>query len=117
MDVPEWEYKKLGFGNFVKIVSPTCFEIKAWTHTRVPYLFSGQMVVHYEEVKLSKTLKNIVELERSIFSDVVARPLVGWLLYSFLTQIFLQLVVLKKEYMKQNQEMNILEIVDKMVEK
>ena len=72
----------------MKIVSPTCFEIEAWTHARVPYLFPGQMVVHYEEVELSKTLENIVELERPSFSDVVARPLVGWLLYSFLSQFF-----------------------------
>ena len=65
------------------------------------------MVVHYEEVELSKTLENIVELERPTFSDVVARPLVGWLLYSFLTQIFLQWEVQKKEYRKRNREMNI----------
>ena len=57
----EWEYKNLGFGNFVKNVSQKCFEIEAWTHTRVLYLFPGQMVVHYEEVELIKTLKNIVD--------------------------------------------------------
>ena len=56
------------------------------------------MVVHYEEVELSKTLANIVELERPSFSEIIARPLVGWLLYSFLTPIFLQLVVLENEY-------------------
>ena len=65
------------------------------------------MVVHYEEVKLSKTLENIVKLERPSFSEIVARPLVGWLLYSFLTQIFLQLVVQKKDYRKRNRGMNI----------
>ena len=69
----------------MKNVSPKCFEIEAWTHTRVPYSFSGQMIVHYEEVELSKTLENIVKLERPMFSEVVARPLVDWLLYSFLT--------------------------------
>ena len=47
---PEKEYKNLGFGKIVKIVSPTCVEIEAWTHARVSYSFSGQMVVHYEEV-------------------------------------------------------------------
>jgi len=72
------------------------------------------MVVHYEEVELSKTLENIVKLERPSFSKVVARPLIDWLLYSFLTQIFLQLVVLEKKYRKQNWEMNIVEIVDKV---
>jgi len=55
------------------------------------------MVVHYEEVELSKTLENIIELERPSFSEIVARPLVGWHLYSFLTRIFLQLVVLEKD--------------------
>ena len=74
------------------------------------------MVVHYEEVELSKTLENIVELERPSFSKVVARPLVGWLLYSFLTQIFLQLVVLEKEYRKRNRGMRFVDKVD-MVDK
>ena len=60
-------------------MSPTYLEIEAWTHTRVLCSFSGQMVVHYEDVKLSKTLENIVKLERPTFSDVVAQPLVGWL--------------------------------------
>ena len=41
VDVLEWEYKNLGFENFVKNVSPKCFEIEAWTHTRVPYSFPG----------------------------------------------------------------------------
>ena len=61
MDVPEREYKNLGFGKIVKIVSSTWFEIEAWTHTRVPYSFLGQMVVHYEEwnwVRLLKILWN-----------------------------------------------------------
>ena len=90
MDALEWEYKNLGFEIFVKNVSPKCFEIEAWTHTRVPYSFTGQMVVHYEEVKLSKTLKNIVKLEKPIFFEVVARPFVDWLIYPFLAWIFLQ---------------------------
>ena len=52
----------------MKNVSPKCFEIEAWTHTRVPYSFLRQMVVHYEKVELSKTLANIVELEMPSFS-------------------------------------------------
>ena len=63
----EKECRNLGFENFVKSVSPTCFEIVARTYARVPYLFPGQMVIHYEEVELSKTLENIVELERPSF--------------------------------------------------
>ena len=72
----------------------------ARTHARVPYSFSRQTVVHYEEVELSKTLENIVELGRPTCSEITARPLTGWLLYSFLTQIFLQFVVLEKKYME-----------------
>ena len=68
---PEREYKNLGFGNFVENVSQKCFEIEAWTHTRVPYSFPGQMVGHYEEVELSKTLENTVELERPSFSGTI----------------------------------------------
>ena len=52
MNGPEREYKNHSFGKIVKIVNPTCFEIEARTHARVPYSFSGQMVVHYEEVEL-----------------------------------------------------------------
>ena len=107
----EWEYKNLDFGNFVNNVSQKCVEIEAWTHTRVLYSFPGQMIVHYEEEELSKTLENTVKLERPYFSEVVARPLVNWLLLSFRTQIFLQLVVQKNEYRKRNRGMN---IVDKM---
>ena len=77
------------FGNCGEIVSPSDFEIVARTHARVPFSFSRQMVVYYEEVELSKTLENIVELEMPSFSEIVARPLVGWLLYSFLIQISL----------------------------
>ena len=43
----------------------------------------------------------------------------AWLVHlpcSFLIQLFLQSVVLKKEYRKQNQGINIMKIVDKVVE-
>ena len=67
----------------MKSVSPTCFKIVARTHTRVPCLFPGQRVIHYEKVELSKTLENIVKLERPSFFEVVARPLVvGSILFS-----------------------------------
>jgi len=69
------------------------------------------MVVHYENVELSKILENTVELERQMVFEVVAQLSVNWLLYSFATQIFLQMEVQKKEYMKWTREMN---IVDKM---
>ena len=60
-----------------------------------------------------------MKLGMPTLSEIVARPLVCWLLYSFLNKIFLQLVVLEKEYRKQNRELNIVEIgkiVDKVVE-
>jgi len=80
------------------------------------------MFDHFEEVGLSKTLENIVELGRPTFSEIFARPLLCWLLYSFLTRFFLQLVIIEKEYRKQSQKMNIVKIVkivkivDKVVE-
>ena len=68
-------------------------------------------VDHFEEVGLNKILENIVKLQRPTFSKIVVRPLACWLLYSFLTQIFLLCVVLKKEYRKQNQRMNIVKFM------
>ena len=44
-------------------------------------------------------LENIVELGKPTFSKIVTRT-PAWLLYSFLTQIFLLWVVVEKEYMK-----------------
>ena len=100
----------------MKIVSPSSFEIDARTHARVPQSIPRWMFDHFEEVGLSKTLENIVKLRRPTFSEITAWPLAGWLLYSFLTQTFLQLVVLEKEYRKKNRKMNIVKIVDKVVE-
>ena len=113
------ECRNLGFEEIVKILSPTSFEIVARTYARVPQSILRWMFDHFEDVGLSKTFENTGELERPTYSEIVARPLTGWLLYSFLTQIFLLLVVLEKEYRKQNWEMNIVKIVkivDKVVE-
>ena len=60
------------------------------------------MIDHFEKVGLSMNLENIVELGRPACFEIVAWPLAGWLLYSFLINIFLQLVVLEKEYRNQN---------------
>ena len=86
--VLERECRSLGFGKFVKIVSPTSFEIVAQTHARVSQSIPRGMFDHFEEVGLSKTLGNIVELGRPTCSEIVARPLTGWLLYSFLIRVF-----------------------------
>ena len=59
---------------------------------------------------LSMNLGNVVELRRP---EIFVRSL-AWLLYSFLTQIFLQWVGLEKEYRKQNRGMNIVKIVNKV---
>ena len=72
------------------------------------------MVVHYERMELSKTLKNTVELERPMFSESVAWPVVNLLLYSFVTQIFLQMEAQKKECMKRTLEMNTVDKVNMM---
>ena len=102
---------KYCFGIGGKIVSQKCVVMEEWTHTRDLYSFPRQMVV-----ELSKTLEYTVELEGPMFLDVVARPSGNWLLNSLVTQIFLQLVIQKKEYMKRNLEMNIVDKVN-MVDK
>ena len=98
--------KKAGFGNFGETVSPSDFEIVARTHARVLYS------CHFEKVGLSMTLENIVELGRPTFSKIFAQPL-AWILYSFLTQIFLLWVVLEKEFIKHDME-NIVRIVSRV---
>jgi len=42
VDVLERECRNLGFKKFVKIVSPTCFEIEAQTHESIPSCFQGR---------------------------------------------------------------------------
>ena len=69
----------LGFGKFVKSVGPTSFEMVARTHARVPQSIPIWMFDHFEEVRLSKTLENIVKLGMPTCSDIIAWPLAGWL--------------------------------------
>ena len=88
VDVLERECRNLSFEKIVKIVSPKCFEIEAQIHESTPYSFSGQMVGHSEKVKLSMNHENIEKLGRPSFSEIVARPLICWLLYSFLLGFF-----------------------------
>ena len=77
VDVLKKECRDLGFEKFMKSVSSTCFEIVARTYTRVPQSIPRQMFDHFEEVGLSNTLENIIELERLSCSGVVAWPLAG----------------------------------------
>ena len=60
-------------------------------------------------LELSMNLRNIVKLGTP---EIFIRP-PACLLYSFLTQIFLQWVGVEKEYRKQNRRMNIVKIMDK----
>jgi len=56
-------------------------------------------------------------VSRAHFDIVVGTQ--AWILrppYSFLTRLFLQSVVLKKEYRKQNRGMKIVKIMDKVAE-
>jgi len=67
----------------------------------------GDLENEYMKLGFGKIVKSV---SQSYFEIVVGTQ--AWLLYSFLSQIFLQSVVLQKEYMKQNVGM----IVDKMFE-
>ena len=58
---------------------------------------------------------NLVDMMRLPFFQIIFGPL-SLLPNSFAMMIFLQLVVQKKEYMNQNQGVNIVKIVNKMVE-
>ena len=83
LDVLEKKYVKLSTG---KMVSPTCFE----------------MDVHFELVRMenmSRTFENLIEMTSPTCFEIVAQ-FHEKLLYSFLTQIFLQFDVLEKEDMK-----------------
>ena len=80
--------RNLDFEKIVKIVSLIKFEIVARTHARVLYSCPRLMIGHFEEVRLSINLGYIVELGNPIFSKIFVRP-PAWLIYFFLTQIFL----------------------------
>ena len=79
----------------IEMVNPKCFVIVARTHGSVLYLCPRLIIHHFEEVRLSMNVENIVELGRPTFSEIVVRPS-EWLLYSFLTQIFLLCVAVEK---------------------
>ena len=91
----------------------------ARTHARALCSSSGLMVVHFELVghkKMSMTLEILVEMmSPTCFEEFIVRTQ-AWLPYSFPNRIFLQRLVLEKEYSKQNWELNIAKIVDKVVE-
>jgi len=98
---------KFFFGICGEIVSPSVFMIVARTHA---YSFPRLMVFYFELMELSMNLENIVELGGP---EIFVRP-PELLLYSFLARIFLQWVGLEKEYRKQNREMNIVKIMNKV---
>ena len=93
---------EVDFKNCGEIVSPSDFAIAARTHARVLYSSPILMVVHFESVRLKKmsmTLENLVEMISPTYFEFVA-SFHNRLPNAFLAQIFLQLDVLEKEYMK-----------------
>ena len=89
---------KVGFENYGEVVSPSNFAIVARTHTRIPYSISGLMLLHFKSVrlkKMSRTLENLIEMMSPTCFKIVAL-FHKRLTNSFLTQIFLQLVVQEK---------------------
>ena len=93
---------EFGFKNCSAIVSLSDIEFVAQTDARVSYSISGLIVVHFESVRLKKmsmTLENLVKMMSPTCFEIVAL-FHKRLLDSFLIQIFLQLDVLEKEYMK-----------------
>ena len=63
------------------------------------------MVVHFGSVglvKMSITLDNLVEIMNPTCFEEFIVGTQAWLLYSFVSLIFLQLVVQEKKYVKQN---------------
>ena len=66
---------KISFQNYSEVVTLSDFVIIAQTHARVPYSFSGWMVVHCESIRLEKmsvTLENLVEMMSPIYFEIVA---------------------------------------------
>ena len=65
---------EVDFGNCGEIVSPS---IATRTHAKVPYSSLVLMVVHFESVrleKMSKTLKNLVEMMSPTCFEIVTQP-------------------------------------------
>ena len=95
--------------------SPTCFEIIALFHKRLPNFFLTQIflqLVVLEKGYMEFDVGRIVN--RASFEFVVGTQ--AWLPYSFPNWIFLRLVEQEKEYMNQNRGMNFVKIMDKAVE-
>ena len=90
---------EVDFENCGEIVSPSDFAAAARTHARVPYSSPVLMVVHFKPVRLgnmSRTLENLVEMMSPTCFAFFHKRLPN----AFLTQILLQLDVLKKKYME-----------------
>jgi len=92
---------EVDFENCGEIVSLSDIEFVAQTHTTSP----GLMVIHFESVRLEKmsmTLEILVKMmSPTCFEEFIIGTQV-WFLYSFVSLIFLQLVVQEKEYVKHN---------------
>jgi len=93
---------KVDFENYGEVVSPLDFTIVARTHVKFSYSISILMVVHFESVRLEnmgRTLENLIEMMSRTCFEIVAL-FHKRLPNSFLTRIFLQLVILEKGYIE-----------------
>jgi len=101
--------------NLVEMMSPTYFEIIAHFHKRLPNAFLAQILLQLDVLEKKHMEFDLGRIANCTnFEFVVGTQ--AWLLYSFSNWIFLRLVEQRKEDMKQNQGMNIVKVVDKMVE-
>ena len=95
---------EVDFGNCDEIVSLSVIEFVTRTYARAPYSSLRLMVVHFDSVgleKMSMTLDNLVKMMSLKCFDEFIVETQAWLLYSFVSLIFFQLVVQEKEHVKQ----------------